>query len=329
MDYLKKISEELGKPTGERMRILFSGGEDKRILSACIDLEREGILSPVILGRRKDVENTAKEIGIDFQSLDFVDIDGSPNFLDIVKSYMEIRNGQVTVEDAHKILRYSNYFGMMMLFNGYVDAFVSGSENSVIDVVKPAMRIIGTKPGIEKISGGVLMLKEEEAYLMADCFVHMNPDSETLANIAVETEDTARKLGINPKVAMLSFSTKGSAKHELVDKVTRATEMAKSINPSLELDGELQFDAAFVDSVGKKKAPGSNVAGKANVFIFPSLEAANIGYKIGENLGGFKAIGTIVQGLKKPVATVSEEADQEAIIALAKVIAKLACKDIK
>lgn len=326
MDYLKKICEESGKCAGKKMRILFSGGEDRRILTTCIEMKKEGIITPIILGRRNDVEDTAKKTGIDFRDLDFVDIDGSPNFWDIVKSYMEIRNGQVTVEDAHKILRYTNYFGMMMLYNGYVDGFISGSENSVIDVVKPAMRIIGTESGIERVSGGVLMVKGEEIYLMADCFVHMDPDSDVLADIAVETEETARKLGMEPRIAMLSFSTKGSAKHELVDKVTVAAEKAKSMNPNMELDGELQFDAAFVDSVGKQKAPGSKVAGKANVFVFPSLEAANIGYKIGQSLGGFRAVGTIIQGLKKPVGAICEEADEETIMALAKVIAQLARK---
>lgn len=310
--------------SGKKLRILFSGGEDKRILAACGELKKDAAISPVILGRREAIAKTAKELGIDIQELEVVDIDGSPNFVDIVKAYIEIRNGQVTIEDAHKILRYSNYFGMMMLYKGYVDGFISGSENSVIDVVKPAMRIIGTEPWIEKISGAALMVKGKEAYLMADCFVHMNPDSDTLADVAVETEETARKLGLDPKVAMLSFSTKGSAKHELVNKVTVAAEKAKKMNPSMELDGELQFDAAFVDSVGMKKAPGSNVAGKANVFVFPSLEAANIGYKIGESFGGFQAVGTIIQGLNKPVGVISEDTAPETIVALSRVIARLA-----
>ena len=214
-----------------------------------------------------------------------------------------------------------NYFGTMMVYKGYADGLVSGAVGTTADTVRPALQIIKTVPGMSRTSGAFFMLRDDEMYLMADCAINIDPNSDDLAEIAVASDKTARQFGMEPKIAMLSFSTKGSASHELVDKVANATAKALEMNPELQLDGELQFDAAFVPSVGEKKAPDSKVAGHANVFVFPSLEAGNIGYKIGQRFGGFEAVGPVLQGLNSPVNDLSRGCNEEEVISLAKVTA--------
>lgn len=318
MDLIKDITEKL---KGKNVRIVFPEGEDKRILGACARLAKEGVVVPVVLGKRKEVEATAKELGVDLSKLEFVDIEKSDKFDELCEAFVERRKGKVAPEDAKKILMTPNYFGTMMVYKGYADGLVSGAVGTTADTVRPALQIIKTVPGMSKTSGAFFMLRDDEMYLMADCAINIDPNSDDLAEIAVASDKTARQFGMEPKIAMLSFSTKGSASHELVDKVADATAKALEMNPDLDLDGELQFDAAFVPSVGEKKAPGSKVAGHANVFVFPSLEAGNIGYKIGQRFGGFEAIGPVLQGLNSPVNDLSRGCNEDEVLSLAKVTA--------
>ena len=318
MDLIKDITEKL---KGKNARIVFPEGEDKRTLGACARLAKEGVIVPVVLGKRSEVEATAKEIGVDLSTLEFVDIEKSDKFDELCEAFVERRKGKVVPEDAKKILLTPNYFGTMMVYKGYADGLVSGAVGTTADTVRPALQIIKTVPGMSKTSGAFFMLRDDEMYLMADCAINIDPNSDDLAEIAVASDKTAKQFGMDPKIAMLSFSTKGSASHELVDKVANATAKALEMNPDLDLDGELQFDAAFVPSVGEKKAPGSKVAGHANVFVFPSLEAGNIGYKIGQRFGGFEAIGPVLQGLNSPVNDLSRGCNEDEVVSLAKVTA--------
>ncbi|XVG96149.1 phosphate acetyltransferase [Eubacteriales bacterium KG127] len=318
MDLIKDITEKL---RGKNARIVFPEGEDKRILGACARLAEEGVITPVVLGKKEEVEATAKEIGVDLSKLEFEDIENSDKFTQLVNAFVERRKGKVTVEEAYEIVKSPNYFGTMMVYKGFADGLVSGAVGTTADTVRPALQIIKTVPGMTRTSGAFFMLRGDEMYLMADCAINIDPNADDLAEIAVASDKTARQFGLDPKIAMLSFSTKGSAKHELVDKVTEATKKALELNPELNLDGELQFDAAFVPSVGEKKAPGSKVAGHANVFVFPSLEAGNIGYKIGQRFGGFEAIGPVLQGLNSPVNDLSRGCNEDEVVSLAKVTA--------
>lgn len=290
-------------------------------MGACARLAKEGVVKPVVLGKKSEVEATAKEIGVDLSALEFVDIEKSDKFDELCEAFVERRKGKVAPEDAKNILMTPNYFGTMMVYKGYADGLVSGAVGTTADTVRPALQIIKTVPGMSRTSGAFFMLRDDEMYLMADCAINIDPNSDDLAEIAVASDKTARQFGMEPKIAMLSFSTKGSASHELVDKVANATAKALEMNPELELDGELQFDAAFVPSVGEKKAPDSKVAGHANVFVFPSLEAGNIGYKIGQRFGGFEAVGPVLQGLNSPVNDLSRGCNEEEVISLAKVTA--------
>lgn len=198
------------------------------------------------------------------------------------------------------------------------DGMVSGAVHSTGDTVRPALQIIKTRPGVARTSGAYIMQRgRDERYLFADNAINIDPNAQELAEIAVESAKTAQLFDIDPKVALLSFSTKGSAKAPQVDKVVEATQIAHELAPDLALDGELQFDAAFVPSVAKQKAPGSDVAGEANVFIFPELQSGNIGYKIAQRFGGFEAIGPILQGLNKPVSDLSRGANEEDVYKLA------------
>src|SRR5699024_197454 len=225
--------------------------------------------------------------------------------------------GKATAEDARKLLREPNYFGTMYIYMDKAEGMVSGAIHTTGDTVRPALQIIKTKEGISRVSGAFIMLKDDERLLMADCAINPDLDEEGLAELAVVSDETARQFGVEPKVAMLSFSTKGSAKHDRVDMVKDATEKAKTLNSDMVIDGEMQFDAAYVESVGAQKAPDSPIKGDANVFIFPNLEAGNIGYKMAQRLGGYEAVGPILQGLNKPVNDLSRGTSEDEVYALA------------
>ncbi|SFE18100.1 phosphate acetyltransferase [Peptostreptococcus sp. D1] len=290
---------------GKNIRIVLPEGTEPRILEAAARLNKEGILVPVLVGKASEVEKVANENNFDISGIEILDPASYGEFDMMVDSFVERRNGKATKEDAQKILLDENYFGTMLTYMGKVDGMVSGAIHSTGDTVRPALQIVKTKPGVSRTSGAFVMLKDNTRYIFSDCAINIELDAEGLAGVAVESAKTAKIFGIDPKIAMLSFSTKGSAKHDLATKVEEATKLAKEMAPELPIEGEIQFDAAIVPSVGQQKAPGSEVAGYANVFVFPSLEAGNIGYKIAQRLGGFEALGPILQGLNKPITDLS------------------------
>lgn len=307
------------KILGKNMKIVFPEGNDERVVRAAARLKFEGLLEPIILGQSEEVRNLLTKLGFADQDYTIINPNEYADFDKMKEAFVDIRKGKVTLEDADKMLRDVNYFGVMLVKMGLADGMVSGAIHSTADTVRPALQIIKTKPGISRTSGVFLMNRENtsERYVFADCAINIDPTAQELAEIAVNTAETAKIFDIDPKIAMLSFSTKGSGKAPQVDKVREATEIAKGLNPDLALDGELQFDAAFVPETAAIKAPDSAVAGQANTFVFPDLQSGNIGYKIAQRLGMFDAIGPILQGLNKPVNDLSRGSSAEDIYKLA------------
>ena len=243
---------------------------------------------------------------------------------ELVAAFVERRKGKATEEQARKILLDENYFGTMLVYLNKADGLVSGAAHSTADTVRPALQIIKTKAGVKKTSGVFIMVKGDEKYVFADCAINIAPDSQDLAEIAIESARTARMFDLDPRVAMLSFSTVGSAVSEETTKVADAVKLVTEMDPQLIVDGEIQFDAAIVPSVAASKAPNSPLQGSANVFVFPSLEAGNIGYKIAQRLGGFEAVGPILQGLNAPVNDLSRGCNAEDVYNLALITASQA-----
>lgn len=307
------------KILGKNMKIVFPEGNDERVVRAAARLKFEGLLEPIILGQSEEVRNLLTKLGFADQDYTIINPNEYADFDKMKEAFVEVRKGKATLEDADKMLRDVNYFGVMLVKMGLADGMVSGAIHSTADTVRPALQIIKTKPGISRTSGVFLMNHENtsERYVFADCAINIDPTAQELAEIAVNTAETAKIFDIDPKIAMLSFSTKGSGKAPQVDKVREATEIATGLNPDLALDGELQFDAAFVPETAAIKAPDSAVAGQANTFVFPDLQSGNIGYKIAQRLGMFDAIGPILQGLNKPVNDLSRGSSAEDIYKLA------------
>lgn len=312
------IKEQVKK---ENPAIVFPEGTDERILEAAVRLQAEGVLRPIIIGNEASITAKAKEINVDASALTVMDPETYSDLEALVEAFVERRKGKHTKEEAREILKMPNYFGTMLVYTGVASGLVSGAVHSTGDTVRPALQIIKTKEGVKKTSGVFVMVKNDERYIFGDCAINISPDSTDLAETAVEAAKTAKLFGIDPKVAMLSFSTKGSAKSEETERMIEAAKLAKQNAPDLVIDGELQFDAAFVPSVADKKAPDSPLEGKANTFIFPNLDAGNIGYKITQRLGGYEAIGPILQGLNQPVNDLSRGCNQEDVYKLALITA--------
>lgn len=287
------------------VKIVFPEGEEPRILQAVKHLVKEKLVIPVILGNEHKISAYLEIEGVTtgYEIIDPSRYDTS----DMVEALIARRQGKVDEAQARDLLKDVNYFGVMLVYMGYAQGMVSGAVHSTADTVRPALQIIKTKPGVSRTSGAFLMVRESDhtRYMFGDCAINISPDAQTLAEIAIETANTAKLFGIDPRVAMLSFSTKGSGSSSDVDRVSEATAIAKTLHPDLAIDGELQFDAAVDMAVAEIKAPNSSVAGKATVFIFPEIQSGNIGYKIAERLGGFSAVGPILQGLNSPVNDLS------------------------
>ncbi|WP_413627523.1 phosphate acetyltransferase [Fructilactobacillus vespulae] len=307
------------KVKGKQIKLVFPEGEDQRIIQAAARLLNDNLAAPVLLGNEAKIEEQAQELNIDLTGLEIIDLDRVSEIIkeQMIQAIVERRNGKTTAEQAAQWLKDPNYFGTTMVYMNDVDGMVSGAAHPTGDTVRPALQIIKTKPGVKLISGSFIMQKDDQRYLFADCAININPNEAQLAEIAVESGKTARLFDIDSKVALLSFSTMGSAKSEEVEKVANATKLAKEMAPEMPIDGELQFDAAFVPEVAKSKAPDSKVAGNANVFVFPDLEAGNISYKVAQRLGGFEAIGPILQGLNKPVSDLSRGCNSEDVYKVA------------
>ncbi|RXJ02753.1 phosphate acetyltransferase [Anaerobacillus alkaliphilus] len=301
--------------------IVFPEGTDERILEAAAKLGENKVLHPIVVGSHEEVSKKASEIGVTLDHIEVVDPATYPEFDELVTAFVERRKGKATEEEARKQLLNVNYFGTMLVYLGKAAGLVSGAAHSTGDTVRPALQIIKTKAGIRKTSGVFVMVKGDQKLIFGDCAINIAPDSNDLAETAIAAAETARVFDIDPKVAMLSFSTKGSANSPETERVSEATRLAKEMAPDLVIDGEFQFDAAFVPSVAAKKAPDSPLKGEANVFIFPSLEAGNIGYKIAQRLGDFEAIGPILQGLNKPVNDLSRGCNVDDVYKLALITA--------
>ncbi|AUJ29297.1 MAG: phosphate acetyltransferase [Liquorilactobacillus hordei] len=306
------------KIKGKNKKIVFPEGNDVRVVKAAVRLAEDKLVSSLVLGTEDDVKRLAGISELP-EGMSVIDVPSYPKdkFEEMVAAFVDRRKGKNTAEQARSMLKDVNYFGTMLVYLGVADGLVSGAVHPTGDTVRPALQIIKTKPGTTRTSGAFVMTRNDEKYLFADCAININPNEQELAEIAVESIQTARLFDIDPKVALLSFSTKGSAKSDEVTKVAKATALAKELAPNEQIDGELQFDAAFVESVAAKKAPDSKVAGKANVFVFPELQSGNIGYKIAQRFGGFEAVGPILQGLNKPISDLSRGANEDDVYKVA------------
>lgn len=320
MDLFEELKIEVKE---KHPSIVFPEGEDERVLKAAFRLKEENILEPIVLGKRSEVEGAAKAIGKDLANINFIDPAEAKDIDEMAQTFFERRKGKITLEDAKALLlKDVNYFGTILVYMKKADGLVSGAAHATSDTVRPALQIIKMKEGYKKTSGVFVMVKGAERYIFADCAINIAPDSNDIAETAILSNMTAKSFGVDPKIALLSFSTKGSAKSDETEKVINALEIVKERAASIAVDGELQFDAAFVPTVAEKKAKGSAIAGHANVFIFPSLEAGNIGYKIAQRLGGYDAIGPILQGLNSPVNDLSRGCNSDDVYKLALITAK-------
>ena len=320
---MKNIMEEIkNKAKALQKTIVLCEGEDSRVVKAAADATKEGVAKIVLLGDAEAIKTANPDI--DLTGVEIVNPLTDERLPAYNAKLCELRASKgMTQEQAAKLLQDGTYFGAMMLKMGDVDGLVSGACHSTANTLRPGLQIIKTAPGVSSVSSFNLMIAPEYGnqycpdglVIFADCGLNPTYTSEGLADCAIATANSAKAIaGIDPKVAMLSFSTKGSAKHDNVTLVAEATKIAKEKAPELKLDGELQFDAAIVPSVAALKAPDSEVAGKANVFIFPDLQAGNIGYKIAERLGGFMAVGPICQGFAKPMNDLSRGCSSEDIV---------------
>jgi phosphate acetyltransferase len=316
------IEKIKAKAKSDVKRIVLPEGDEPRTVMAASILRKEGIANPVLLGDPERIRAVAHEQGADIDGIEIIDPLTSDKASSYASALYELRKAKgVTEEDAAGLVKDVMYYGIMMIKTGDADGLVSGAVHTTGDMLRPALQIIKTKPEMKIVSSSFLMdcpnkdLGEDGLLVYADCVVMPCPTAEELAYIAVATADTARRLcGFEePRVAMLSFSTKGSAKHELVSKVSEAVKIAHEIAPDLLLDGEMQFDAALVPSVGSSKAPGSPVAGRANICVFPDLQAGNIGYKITQRIGGAECFA-VLQGLQKPCNDLSRGCSVDDIV---------------
>ncbi|MEK6264370.1 MAG: phosphate acetyltransferase [Clostridium sp.] len=319
MTFIEKICKRAQE---DIRRIVLPEGEEERTIKASETINKNSIAKIILVGNKGAIQKKATELGVDISGVEIVDPTTSEKTDAYAKEFYELRKHKgMTVEQASETMKDTMYFGTMMVKMGDADGLVSGAIHATGDLLRPGMQIIKTAPGIKVVSSFFIMELPSNEYgedgllLFADCAVNPNPNSEELASIAISTAENAKLLcNFEPKVAMLSFSTMGSAKHELVDKVVKATEIAKNARPDLQIDGELQLDAAIVQSVGKLKAPGSTVAGNANVLVFPDLQSGNIGYKLVQRFAKAEAIGPVSQGFAKPINDLSRGCSVEDIV---------------
>ena len=322
MNLLEKIKESAKK---HQKRIVLPESLEERTLKAADIILEEKIAQVILTGNPEQIKAEADKFQLN--NLDkaiIIDPQNHEKKEQYIDLLVELRKKKgLTREEATKLVEDPLYLATLMIKNGDADGEVAGAQNATGDVLRPAFQVVKTKPGISVVSGAFLMILKDKEFgedgllVFADCAVHPNPTDKELAEIAVATGETTRAIaGFEPRIAMLSFSTKGSAKHEMVDKVVSATKIAKEIDPSLKIDGELQADAAIIEAIGKKKAPESEIAGKANVLVFPTLETGNITYKLVQRLAHAEAVGPVLQGMAAPINDLSRGCSVDDIVNL-------------
>lgn len=317
LNFIEHVKE---KARQDPQRIVFPEGEEDRILKTVEVVLEEKTAHPLLVGDPDKIQDKIKTLNLKID-LDKVPIENPATSAKLKKyaaEFYKIRKEKnITEEEAKKTMQKINYFGTMMVHLDEADGLISGTTYSTADTIRPALQIIKTKEKFHKVSGFFFMVLEKRLLLFADAAVTINPNSHDLAGIAIDTAETAKRFGIEPKIAMLSFSTAGSAHHPKVDKIKEATEIVRYKKPDLLIEGEMQVDAALVPKVCAHKFPKAKIQGDANVLIFPDLNAANISYKLVERLAGAKAIGPILQGLKKPINDLSRGCAYQDIVNLA------------
>ena len=320
-------------------KIVYTEGTDARILESAARLKKDGFLTPILVGNVEAVKAAAEKGGFDIEGLEILDPATYERMDEMVDTMVELRKGKMTAEECRAALAKGNYFGTMLVKLGVADALLGGATYSTADTVRPALQLVKTKKGANLVSSCFIMVPSDDREMLAmgDCAINISYEdtldkegnvklsaAQKLAEVAVETAKTAKVFGMDPKVAMLSYSTKGSGKGPNVDLVRNATAIAKEMAPQFAIDGEMQFDAAVSPVVGQLKFPGSPVAGYANTFIFPEIQSGNIGYKIAQRLGGYAAYGPILQGLNAPINDLSRGCDAEEVYQMSIITAALA-----
>ena len=310
-------------------KIVFTEGTDPRILEASARLLSGTFLTPILIGNEQEIQKAAEDAGFNIRGAVIIDPETYENMDAMVEKMVALRKGKMTAEECRATLKRGNYFGTMLVAMGEADALLGGATYSTADTVRPALQLVKTKPGNKIVSSCFIMVRpsatgDNDVLAMADCAINIEPNEDELVEIAVETAKCAKLFGVDPKVAFLSYSTKGSGKGDDVDKMRNACAKAKEAMPGIPVDGEMQFDAAVSPTVGQLKFPGSPVAGYANTFIFPDINAGNIGYKIAQRLGNFDAYGPILLGLNAPINDLSRGCNAQEVYSMAIITAALA-----
>ena len=316
------------KVKGQGTRIVFTEGWDPRVQEAAIKLAENDIVHPILLGEPAEIKACAVEHGFDLSNVEQMCPHAYENIDEMATRMVELRRGKLDVEQCKKMLMQTNYFGTMLVQMGLADGLLGGATYSTADTVRPALQLVKAAPGNALVSSCFLLVKGSEQYIMGDCSININPNADDLVEITLQTAHTAKQFGVEPKIALLSYSSMGSARGECVAKMTEATARLKRMPIDFAVDGEMQFDCAVSPEVAALKAPESKVAGQANTFIFPNLSSGNIGYKIAARLGGYEAIGPVLQGLNAPINDLSRGCTSQEIYKMAIITAAQKFLDI-